>query len=73
MISNLRQTANIATLTYPASPALDPGACHVFTIPTRPPAPACRNALINVRYTLVHRNEDNNNIVAAYADLANKP
>ena len=52
--------------------ALDPGACHFFTKPARPSAPACRNALINIRYTFIHRNEDNNNIVSAYADLANK-
>lgn len=38
----------------------------------RPEAPACRNALVSVRYTLVHRVNGDNNIVAAFVDLAIK-
>ena len=39
----------------------------------RPEAPACRNALVSIHYTIVDRaNGDNTNIIAAYVDLVIK-
>jgi len=46
---------------------------HSPTMLARPPSPACRNALVSTCYTLIHRNDDNNNIISAHADLVSKP
>lgn len=43
--------------------------CLLESASSRPLTPACRNALLNVHYTLIHRTNSENNIVAAYVDL----